>query len=764
MTLRLKFSATAVKEWFQYRCERKAVYGTMRPEARAAIPILESTLPSLMAEEGQEFEALVAAGLRDDVLRPLSDRDSLTNDQSRAFLEGRCAERYAYQVRLTELPSLRAQLRLPEGVELGAGKIDLLRRDVGEDGRVSFTVIDVKGTQVATLFHKAQVAYYAILLDAWLREYRVDAQVSSRGEIWRRQAGVSELSSSYESDVFALVSYENLVLDFFHRHVPRLAKNEVSAERDTAPFHIYFKCEQCKYLAHCEKAISADRPAASRDLSAIPGMSHESKAALHRLGLRKVGDLAAAKAFIQQSRATDNWALSRRAHALQARAQAQVSGRIGFLPDRVSFLMPPGGDVAHYLLCDSDGVAGNLATIAYRARGGGLDREVVRVLATGSFEEERQALKEVLGSLLDALATVDARNSAGEELLSHIYLYEPAEANDFRAALGRHLDDPELARALLHALRIFPPDDLVPEPEYRGAHHLPATAVRSVVEQLVALDTLVSYDLRQVTAALQGRQGIVPYVPRNEFVRPFSSRLSIDACRGMRRPSNTDSNAPGLADAVARDVQSRLASLESLVTWFQGENASAAVPFLRLNKRPFRFQESFDPLHMTDLDIIQAHELLDDRAGLLAKLVELSAPASDRVARLSCLGDLEFLRHGHDIGKDKTLVFRVPQQSRNAEIGKGDFALILHDDDPGIRLDPTMWNSFLCTVESEAAQVRNRGEVQVRVRKRVYDGHRFQALLGRQSPGGWFIDRSYSNPNFKRSSAFLAYLSEGLEP
>jgi hypothetical protein len=264
MTLRLRFSATTVKEWFQYRCERKAVYGSMVPEQRAAIPIVESVPTSLMAEEGQQFELLIAAGLREDVLRPLNDRDSLTAEQTRAFLQGRCKEKFAYQVRLEELPSLRAQLRLPESVALGAGKLDLLRRDVAEDGAVSFTVIDVKGTQVATLFHKAQVAYYAIALDAWLREYRIDARVNSRGEIWRREAGVSEMSARYESDVFALSSYENLVLDFFHHHVPRLATKEVSAERDTAAFHIYFKCEQCKYLAHCENpgAIWADGPSA----------------------------------------------------------------------------------------------------------------------------------------------------------------------------------------------------------------------------------------------------------------------------------------------------------------------------------------------------------------------------------------------------------------------------------------------------------------------------------------------------------------------
>src|SRR3546814_6364455 len=49
-----------------------------------------------------------------------------------------------------------------------------------------------------------------------------------------------------------------------------------------------------------------------------------------------------------------------------------------------------------------------------------------------------------------------------------------------------------LFRSLLHAVRLFPPEDVVPEPEFKGAHHLPATAIRSVIEQLYALPALRS--------------------------------------------------------------------------------------------------------------------------------------------------------------------------------------------------------------------------------------------------------------------------------
>src|SRR3546814_1212161 len=38
---------------------------------------------------------------------------------------------------------------------------------------------------------------------------------------------------------------------------------------------------------------------------------------------------------------------------------------------------------------------------------------------------------------------------------------------------------------------------------------------------------------------------------------------------------------------------------------------SADTPFLRLEKQPFRFQSTLDPLDAGDLDLLHAYELLD---------------------------------------------------------------------------------------------------------------------------------------------------------
>src|SRR5215468_2940946 len=102
-----------------------------------------------------------------------------------------------------------------------------------------------------------------------------------------------------------------------------------------------------------------------------------------------------------------------------------------------------------------------------------------------------------------------------------------SSSTNLQLAVGRHLNDNRIRSALLHLVRLFPPEEVVPEPEFRGMHHLPATAVKSVVEQLWALPVSVAYDLRQVSQAIASAGGGPAYVPADKFARPFSSLLSI---------------------------------------------------------------------------------------------------------------------------------------------------------------------------------------------------------------------------------------------
>src|SRR3546814_11625869 len=84
------------------------------------------------------------------------------------------------------------------------------------------------------------------------------------------------------------------------------------------------------------------------------------------------------------------------------------------------------------------------------------------------------------------------------------------------------------------------------------------------------------------------------------------------------------------------DVRARLDTAARIVDWLSQENAAADTPFLRLEKQPFRFQSTPDPLDAGDLDLLHAYELLDSRSALLETLVRLAQPARVRQQRGGC--------------------------------------------------------------------------------------------------------------------------------
>ena len=369
--------------------------------------------------------------------------------------------------------------------------------------------------------------------------------------------------------------------------------------------------------------------------------------------------------------------------------------------------MPPRADSILLLSVDHDPVDDRLAAIGYRRiQGGEIRNQKIEIPQSGSTADEAEAMVAVLGALIADLTDIDATNKAraqegsDEGIYAHIFFYEPSEATNLQLAVGRHLEDERIRNGLLHLVRLFPPEDVVPEPEFRGTHHLPATAVRSVIEQLWALPVTVAYDLRQVSQALASAGGGPAYLPAEKFIRPFSSLLAIDVIRGLREKSRN--SVP--VSAIEQDVSTRLEALQGVIAWVFAEHRKAAaigMPLLRLAKKPFRFHATFDPLNAVDLDILLACELLENRAGLLDALINLAQPAARRRDAGRCLSGLTLRKHWPFAGR-RVLQFQVPDASRDAEIGPNDFDLILTDNSPDLRLDPSLWPGLACRIRPPA--------------------------------------------------------------
>lgn len=751
--MKLKISATAVKSWFQYHCERKLVYDSMERASRQSIPIQESLKASPWADQGNQFEQRVIDELKrrhpGSVLAPIGGEDYLSEQLTLAFLSRKRTERFVHQTVLRETPTLRRLLELPEEVSLRQAHPDLL--EVEEvDGRPVFHVIDVKATQVSTVFHKAQVAFYSLLLRCALKERGFPGEPALVGRIWHMPRPGQP--GPWVEQAFPLRGYEAFVLDFFRRTVPELTKRRVDTAHDDTFFHIYFKCEQCPYLPHCARSISPPAPPARWDVSAVYGLGHESKRALHGLGIRDVEQLARA-ARLTSSSGSLPWALKARGPTLVARASALQSQSLQRLPERRSWLMPPRVDVAIHLVADRDPMEGNLVTLGCLVTREGRTESTVEVIVRG--EDERQALRKVLGRVIELLTRVDAWNARREEaqgLHAHLFLYDPSEGRDLQEALGRHLEDPEIRTGLLHLVRMFPPDEVrAVEPEYRGMHHLPATALKSVVEQLYALPVKVTYDLAGVTRALASTTPpLTPtYEPETGFAHPFSSRLSIDVTRALR----SGQMAPA---EVHRDVEARLAAMNALARWLLADNARAGGNLLLLRKKPFRFQEDFHPLDATDLEILMAHELLENRSARLASLTALARPSEERRNAFQCLAHLR-LEGSHTVGRNQRLRFFVPPESRQAELSSTSLGLILTNDDPDLRLNPTLWETLRVRIVSD---LENGPHIEVEMARDLYDAPEFQRLRRKTREDGWFIDPIHVDYTTARAVQFLRFLAK----
>jgi hypothetical protein len=756
-------SGSTIKSWFQYRCERKTRYEIMDPSELASVPIAKDDREKPWAVLGVDYEDRVVQRLAREtgLLRPSKgDPAGLSDEVAAAFLRGKGSAEYAAQLKLK--PRSRPSF-LGDDLSLRLSFVDLIQRDLSGDVP-RFRVIDIKATRGARSFHKTQVAFYALLLDAVLAENGIAARIDPEGEIWRIPDDGDAEGDSWKAEVFLLDPYLRLVRDFCSKTLPGIAAKRVEQGRDETFFHVYFKCEQCSYLPHCMKAIAPERPAHVRDVSAVPGISHESKRSLLSVGASTVAKLADMGAGIGRMEGA-GWSLSRRAETLVARANSLRDGDVKPGPEPHSFLMPPRTDAALYIVADHDPVDDGLVTLGYLFAQDGVLRETIEILPTSGRVPEADALVRIFSRLLADLGAIDSHNASlpggsadPAAVYAHIFVYEAAEATALQEAVKRHLDDPRVRGGLLNMVRLFPPEEVVPEPEFRGMQHLPATALRSVVEQLLAVPVTVSYDLRQVSGALVAA-GLIKsaYLPGEAFSRHFSSLLSMEVSRAVRegRPG-----APTIED-IRADVSARLLATHEIAEWLRAEHRRrlkvGGGAMLRLNKQPFRLQATFNPLAADDLDVLRAFELLENRSGLLDTLIKLAQPQRVRSDSGRAIGSMRLLG-AYPNQRSVLLMFRVPQKAVDNDIGEGAFGLILSNGEPDFVLEPRLWPRLSCNLlESRAGDTPDL--LRIRMFRSNFDSATFQEVMRRAGQDGWWLDQSFVDINSAKAEAYLSFLA-----
>jgi hypothetical protein len=112
------------------------------------------------------------------------------------------------------------------------------------------------------------------------------------------------------------------------------------------------------------------------------------------------------------------------------------------------------------------------------------------------------------------------------------------------------------------------------------------------------------------------------------------------------------------------------------------------------------------------------------------------------------------------------MIFQVPQVSWESDLGPGAFNLILTDDDPDLRLDPSLWPDLACRIEVPGDGFEDRLDlVRVSVADRVFNGPVLQAVFARaEGNDTWCIDQAFGDVNSDRAARFIADLAGTAAP
>ncbi len=179
-----------------------------------------------------------------------------------------------------------------------------------------------------------------------------------------------------------------------------------------------------------------------------------------------------------------------------------------------------------------------------------------------------------------------------------------------------------------------------------------------------------------------------------------------------------------------------------------------------MKKKPFKFQSDFNPLEVSTLDVLRAQEILENRISLMSNLVELANPFSKRRDKFKCFAELT-LEKINKKGRGYELLFRVPPESQQADIKSSDLGIILTDDNPDIRLDPSIWNEYKTKIIPGSEKYQNK-TIKLWISENFYKSDFFQSMIRKdQKKGAWFIDLTYVDITSKMMQEFIKYLSSG---
>ncbi len=431
-------------------------------------------------------------------------------------------------------------LSYPKGVRPDGTVFDLLTNDT----RLQLRVIDVKLTARASQGYFAEVAYYSMALAGWLIDQGLDSRfvVVPDGAVWPGSHDASKLvqrcrelteqgaipTTAQLHDALQL-DLEPVPFEVFAIRIRRFLQVEVPSVlsqpwRDLE-WHVDSRCAHCEYLGeprpnytpnvdHCiPHAESCDH------LSRVAFVSQGARLSLMQAGVPGVSQLANRP---PQDPIFDRHQALRATRTVVAGRAVSLQNQQTTIPNQsgTSAGMPRWADLHIYLSVDFD--VGSAITVAFGLKAFWYEpRPFTSPLtsprkhrawpmhgqATALVVDQRDLAveqRELLAFLKHIHDILDDCQKADNQTLQHpalaglspqrrqdyrtkvqLYLWDSLQYDHLTRVIGRHLPAILANQNINYLAWLFPPEDLLPNPDL-ATRRSPITLVREVVRSLLA--------------------------------------------------------------------------------------------------------------------------------------------------------------------------------------------------------------------------------------------------------------------------------------
>ena len=616
---------------------------------------------------------------------------------------------------------------------------------ISDSPQFDIHVIDVKMAAKPSLRHYVEVTFYALALEEALRsepELASRYRVHPQGFVWPGTHDANDFSNRFREaqargrtdpvTAALLETLEPVPYETYHAHVIDFFENRLlkvlSQPLTQTDWHVSIRCQLCDFISYCtEKAGEQEH------LCKIAGITAGSVRLLNKQNVSTIDNLITAIATDSQDwqEAKDiSPQLRADEQALLAKAQALATDDVVGVPGRRTASMPRYTNMNIALTLHFDPGSGLTFSFGARRVYFPVDQSADTVFdnhayvvdrATGmDTRHERQRLLEFLrrinGWLNEANDTnrriVEERKSLGQttrqanrdfgKVTVHFFFWDKLELTHLKRVIRRHLNHPEVRQELELLARMFPPDDVLPDPDAFKAQ--PGTVLKEVMVRLVGLPVPHTYTLFDAADTFYPdlRDDGTPYLTRKPygFYTDMSDQIPFERAYELwedkvllrKRSSNPGSKGPlfereEIRQGIRSATLQRLEIITNTVYRLRQHHGDA----LMQEKSAFSLADR-SPLSNvpTEAHQLMALQLLDVAAGEIEVRANLALPVDEREARflairgLQTIDDPDFVERAR--AKDaryqtkELRAFIYSPGSRDARMREGDFTLTLSNE------------------------------------------------------------------------------------